>query len=673
MQATTIPLATLLTPRERFVAPLYQRPYVWERERNWEPFWETVRDVAEYHVRREFVRPRFLGAIVLEQMSVPVGQATMRQIIDGQQRLTTLQIVLAAARDVCKLRCDQRKWNSPFAPQFEQMISNLAPFQLPEEQFKVWPTNADREPFQRVMTSGGATELAIAGGSPPAWQEGVRNPKSFVLGQSSDPVVQRVLELYDGWSDEEWGAEERLLTSEQGRELRSQWKKLDEAPKNEHLMVGAYWYFWSSLAQWFDADDAATSAVAVSDGERQNKFNARVQAFLNAVQQSLVLVAINLDPGEDAQMIFETMNARGLPLAPADLVKNFLFHQATAQGEDLDALYQAHWRNFDDESWWRDEVRLGRLMRPRIDAFLWNYLTLSTRREVIISELFPSYRDWSPKSGLSAAQQIARFAEYSQIFRSFESSSQPSRVKLFLERLSILDVSTVYPLLLELFHRHRYTNTDLETILVDLESYLVRRLLVGLTTKNYNRLFFDLLQELEKKNDFSPASVRATLSAYSGETRLWPNDTQVEDALKHRSLYGTIKAERLTMILQALDRQMHTSKSDDYTIHSRQTIEHLMPRSWQTHWPLPVKSGQSVEDATQKRESLLHTLGNLTLVTGKLNSALSNGAWGAKLPEIKSYAAIHLNRNLPANWNEAAIQKRGARLAKLALEIWPAP
>jgi len=51
MQATTIPLATLLTPRERFVAPLYQRPYVWERERNWEPFWETVRDVAVSTVR----------------------------------------------------------------------------------------------------------------------------------------------------------------------------------------------------------------------------------------------------------------------------------------------------------------------------------------------------------------------------------------------------------------------------------------------------------------------------------------------------------------------------------------------------------------------------------------------------------------------------------------------
>jgi hypothetical protein len=448
-------------------------------------------------------------------------------------------------------------------------------------------------------------------------------------------------------------------------------------------MVKAYWFFWSSLAQWFDADlnaidstsqessPGAETAQPLPDADRQVLFNARVLALLNATQQSLVLVAFDLNNGEDAQMIFETMNARGLPLAPADLVKNFLFHKASAQGENLDALYNAHWQNFDVDSWWRDEVRLGRLTRPRIDAFLWNYLTLSTRREVLAADLFPSYRDWSPKSGLTAAEQIARFSEYSQIFRSFESSSQPARVKLFLQRLSILDVSTVYPLLLDLFHRHRYTNAGLETILTDLESYLVRRLLVGLTSKNYNRLFFELLQDLEGKQDFSPASVHSSLAAFMGDTRAWPRDAQVEQALKHRSLYGTIKAERLTMILQALDQQMHTAKSEHYSIGSKQTIEHLMPRSWATHWPLPA--GSSVEDATQKRESLLHTLGNLTLVSGELNSSLSNSAWTNKLPEIPKYSTIHLNRNLPALWDEDEILKRSGQLAQLALQVWPSP
>lgn len=125
------------------------------------------------------------------------------------------------------------------------------------------------------------------------------------------------------------------------------------------------------------------------------------------------------------------------------------------------------------------------------------------------------------------------------------------------------------------------------------------------------------------------------------------------------------------MILQALDQQMHTAKSEHYSIGSKQTIEHLMPRSWATHWPLP--SGSSVEDATQKRESLLHTLGNLTLVSGELNSSLSNSAWTNKLPEIPNYSAIHLNRKLPALWDEDEILKRSGQLARLALQVWPSP
>lgn len=78
--------------------------------------------------------------------------------------------------------------------------------------------------------------------------------------------------------------------------------------------------------------------------------------------------------------------------------------------------------------------------------------------------------------------------------------------------------ATTTPLATLLTPRERF-NADLETILTDLESYLVRRLLVGLTSKNYNRLFFELLQDLEGKQDFSPASVHSSLAAFTGDTR----------------------------------------------------------------------------------------------------------------------------------------------------------
>lgn len=67
-------------------------------------------------------------------------------------------------------------------------------------------------------------------------------------------------------------------------------------------------------------------------------------------------------------MIFETLNARGEPLLPADLLRNFIFLRAARRGEPQEALYNNYWRRFDDP-FWRQEVRQGRLNRPRSDIY----------------------------------------------------------------------------------------------------------------------------------------------------------------------------------------------------------------------------------------------------------------------------------------------------------------
>src|SRR5690348_15407571 len=100
-------LAEALTPADifgyhvRYVVPLFQRPYVWNRRDQWEPLWDDVRAVAQRLLdgppsRR--VPPHFLGAIVVEQAPTTVGSVAVYHVIDGQQRLTTLQLLLDAAR-----------------------------------------------------------------------------------------------------------------------------------------------------------------------------------------------------------------------------------------------------------------------------------------------------------------------------------------------------------------------------------------------------------------------------------------------------------------------------------------------------------------------------------------------------------------------------------------------
>ena len=149
MEARRLNLGGLFELSIRLKAPLFQRPYVWKSERNWEPLWESIADVATRRLAEKVDRPHFLGAIVLEQLLVPAGQiGDVRQIIDGQQRLTTLQIALAAARDLARTHDE-----TFFAEDLGLLTTNHTI--NPPERFKVEPTTADVEPFEASLAAFG--------------------------------------------------------------------------------------------------------------------------------------------------------------------------------------------------------------------------------------------------------------------------------------------------------------------------------------------------------------------------------------------------------------------------------------------------------------------------------------------------------------------------------------
>src|SRR5678815_4710975 len=87
---------------QRLIVPLFQRPYVWNELNQWEPLWSDVVRVAERVLNHsaDKIFPHFLGAVVLQQVQKNTGQMQERTIIDGQQRLTTLQLLLDALHAV---------------------------------------------------------------------------------------------------------------------------------------------------------------------------------------------------------------------------------------------------------------------------------------------------------------------------------------------------------------------------------------------------------------------------------------------------------------------------------------------------------------------------------------------------------------------------------------------
>lgn len=156
MKANAVSLLALFEQKMRYEVPLFQRRYVWNRGQQWEPLWEDIERKFEAFLDGRTGGPvHFLGAMVLDQKQTPSTHVGRRQVIDGQQRLTTLQLFLAAFRDFCA-ECECQE----LAEECQQYTLNRGMMAEPEiERFKVWPTQLDRPDFQDVLLSGSRKAL----------------------------------------------------------------------------------------------------------------------------------------------------------------------------------------------------------------------------------------------------------------------------------------------------------------------------------------------------------------------------------------------------------------------------------------------------------------------------------------------------------------------------------
>ena len=268
MKADPYDIKTVFGFERQLFAPLFQRPYVWNEKDQWEPLWQDVKKLAQELVKgNQDGRPHFLGAVVLDQMRVPVGKPDARSIIDGQQRLTTLQLLMGAVRDLCHGHDDLvlpcRK--------LERLIFN-DDVSHAEDRYKLWPTNVDRPVYVAIM-------------------------------DTTSPLA-----------------------------LRDRMK--EACPDKRTQLAEAYEYFHKVIGEWINLDEGEPAVT-------------RCTALVNAIRDKLRLVVIDMDQHDDAQTIFETLNARGTPLLPSDLVKNYLFQQAQEAGVDVERLHRQYWERFD--------------------------------------------------------------------------------------------------------------------------------------------------------------------------------------------------------------------------------------------------------------------------------------------------------------------------------------
>ncbi len=133
----------------QYEVPLFQRPYVWNESDQWVHLWEDIIARTENVIHGAKVPPHFLGAVVLQSTSSMPGTISKYLVIDGQQRLVTLQVLIHAVRCAFKNRGYGRLFRrlSSFVENNKDFIDQKDDF------YVVWPTNKDRDAFRAVMNS----------------------------------------------------------------------------------------------------------------------------------------------------------------------------------------------------------------------------------------------------------------------------------------------------------------------------------------------------------------------------------------------------------------------------------------------------------------------------------------------------------------------------------------
>jgi len=230
-------------------------------------------------------------------------------------------------------------------------------------------------------------------------------------------------------------------------------------------------------------------------------------------------------------------------------------------------------------------------------------------------------------------------------------------------------------------------NDELAGMLEDLESYIFRRAVCDLGTKNYNRFFLTVIGKLGK-SQFNRQNLRAVLAEQKGESVGWPDDARFKQAWLNKSAYTSVGAGRVQYALREIERRLHQPRAERIEILPALTVEHVLPDEWIEQWPLPngnrgvtwleqFDKSRSAEDveATPKRDGAKHAFGNLTLLTQPLNSYVSNSPFEIKKSEILKNSALALNRYFQDKdvWDEDLIVARGEMLFAYASERWPYP
>ncbi len=403
---------------------------------------------------------------------------------------------------------------------------------------------------------------------------------------------------------------------------------------------------------------------------RRNVSSANVESLINGLHR-LHVITVGLEERDDAQQIFESLNATGKPLTEGEKVKNWLL--MGLEEEEQNTLNDKHWLNI-------EKALDARRHANRIDMFLRDMIRWRTGKLVATVDTYDEFRRWAIREGRDNAKgrpklcrELGHLARLYGKLTGTTGQHSDKRIEGSLQHLRAMGIDAHRPFTLRLLWDLSPDGGANSTVdqtakaLAAVSSWITRLWLADRSVNNLPRTFAELAHARVPDGELDRAWFwTRRIADIRNEQTSVPSDEEVCKGIRLTSKYGGMDTRATKAVLCAINEDDSWGEAPPF---DELTVEHIMPQTLSQGWHEHLG-----EEAEKLHEQYLHRLGNLTLCGPRWGSAMSNHPFEKK-KEIYRQSSIMMTRQLAElpTWDEDAIKGRADELAEKALRLWPRP
>lgn len=377
----------------------------------------------------------------------------------------------------------------------------------------------------------------------------------------------------------------------------------------------------------------------------------------------LYVVCVPISEEDNAQKIFESINATGVKLTSADLIRNYLLMDL--QSDVQEKYYANYWKKIEDY------VSADSKM---LEMFFRLYMAIKKYELAPKTSVYREFVNWTELQQLDVKNLFDDLMIYAKIFHTLMNEKLDSVDKQLRDVLvDFRKINSDIPLTFimesyRLFNDKKLDAATLKEIIHIVNGYMLRRSICDLNSQNISKLFPTVLKKVLEKCQGDYTNVIGILNQElvgnnaNTSGSYMPTDKQMHELLYTASVY---KRPALRIILDRIELHDNPAPVDLSAL----SVEHLMPQTATEEWL------EELDTDMETYQENIHRIGNLTLAAKHDNSKMSNLQWEFKNAILENTGHLKMNEEIlkVAQWNLEEINKRTTEIINRICEIYPYP